>query len=100
MGVHANAQLLGIFADVDGDSERSRHILGLGRRVVDPSIPPAGGIDENELCIVQSDPNDHGRRSFTGGRHEFVGIANSARVDASFCYVFEGPRSGQRPHLH
>ena len=60
VSVDADAELLRVFALVDGNTETVGDLLGLVDGVLDPAIPRARRGDENELCVVHAEP-DHDR---------------------------------------
>jgi hypothetical protein len=85
--VHAHPHLFRVFAFVHGDAEPVGDRFGFVDRVIDPAIPAALLVHENELRVVQADPDDYGLR-LRSARHE---IARQAHPFLGFALAFEGP---------
>jgi hypothetical protein len=57
--VHLYAELVGVGAHMRREPQFGGHSRRLISGAIDPSLPVAALVHENELRVVQADPNDH-----------------------------------------
>jgi hypothetical protein len=73
--VDLDPERFGVLADVNGEIQALRDLGRFFDRVIDPALPASDAVDQDELSVVEADPDDDRFRALSlvdemgGGPH-------------------------------